>query len=50
MRHFEELEPGEVAQALGLTPAAAGMRYIRALRRLKKVLGDSPSSMNIPAP
>jgi len=50
MRHFEELEPGEVAQALGLTAAAAGMRYIRALRRLKKVLGDSPSSMSIPAP
>lgn len=50
MRHFEELEPGEVAQALGLTSAAAGMRYIRALRRLKAVLGDSPSSMSIPTP
>ncbi len=48
MRHFEELGNGEVANALGLSAAAAGMRYLRALRRLKAVLGDSPSSMSIP--
>lgn len=43
MRHFEELGNSEVAEALGLSPAAAGMRYLRALRRLRGVLGDSPS-------
>jgi RNA polymerase sigma-70 factor (ECF subfamily) len=40
MRHAEHLGNGEVAQALNLTPAAAGMRYLRAIRRLKDVLGD----------
>jgi RNA polymerase sigma-70 factor (ECF subfamily) len=50
MRHFEELGNGEVAEALGLSAAAAGMRYLRALRRLRVVLGDSPSAMSIPAP
>jgi len=43
MRHVEQLGNGEVAEALGLTPAAAGMRYLRALRRLKEILGESPS-------
>lgn len=43
MRHFEELSNSEVAQALGLTAPAAGMRYLRALRRLRAVLGDSAS-------
>lgn len=40
MRHAEHLGNGEVAQALNLTPAAAGMRYLRAIRRLKEVLGE----------
>ncbi len=44
MRHFEQLSNSEAAQALGLTPAAAGMRHLRALRRLKGELEDSPSS------
>lgn len=43
MRHVEQLGNGEVAEALGLTPAAAGMRYLRALRRLREVLGERPS-------
>jgi RNA polymerase sigma-70 factor (ECF subfamily) len=43
MRHVEQLGNSEVAEALGLTPAAAGMRYLRALRRLKEVLGERPS-------
>jgi RNA polymerase sigma-70 factor, ECF subfamily len=43
LRHVEHLEPGEVAKALGLAPAAAGMRYLRALRRLKTLLGEPPS-------
>jgi RNA polymerase sigma-70 factor (ECF subfamily) len=43
MRHVEQMGNSEVAEALGLTPAAAGMRYLRALRRLKEVLGERPS-------
>lgn len=39
MRHAEQLGNGEVAQALGVSPAAAGMRYLRALRRLRTALG-----------
>jgi RNA polymerase sigma-70 factor (ECF subfamily) len=38
MRHFEQLSNQEVAQTLGLTEAAAGMRHLRALRRLKTLL------------
>ncbi len=43
MRHFEYMGNGEVAQALGLSPAAAGMRYLRALRTLRVILGEQPS-------
>ncbi|MEX1232342.1 MAG: sigma-70 family RNA polymerase sigma factor [Planctomycetaceae bacterium] len=43
MRHVDQLENQEVAQVLGLTPPAAGMRYLRALRKLRGVLGESPS-------
>ena len=38
MRHFEMLSNQEVAAALGLTEAAASMRYLRALRRLRSLL------------
>ena len=38
MRHHEQLSNGDVAGALGLTEAAASMRYLRALRRLRLVL------------
>lgn len=40
MRHQEHLNNSEVAAALNMTPPAAGMRYLRALRRLREVLGD----------
>jgi RNA polymerase sigma-70 factor (ECF subfamily) len=43
MRHVEHLGNGETAQALGLSPAAAGMRYLRALRRLRGLLSEPPS-------
>jgi RNA polymerase sigma-70 factor, ECF subfamily len=43
LRHFEQLSNGEVAQALGLSEAAAGMRHLRALRRLRALLGETPS-------
>jgi RNA polymerase sigma-70 factor (ECF subfamily) len=38
MRHHEALSNQEVAHALNLTEAAASMRYLRALRRLRTVL------------
>lgn len=47
MRHHEVLSNQEVANALGLTEAAASMRYLRALRRLRAVLvpeGDGDAS------
>ena len=40
MRHAEHLGNSEVAEALELSPAAAGMRYLRAMRRLRAVLKD----------
>lgn len=41
MRHYEHLSNSEVAQALELTTAASGMRYLRALRKLRNVLGEN---------
>src|SRR5262245_23434471 len=38
MRHFEYLSNSDVAAALGLSEAAAGMRYLRAMRRLREKL------------
>jgi RNA polymerase sigma-70 factor (ECF subfamily) len=38
LRHFEQLSPAETAQVLGIKEKAAGMRYLRALKRLKDVL------------
>jgi RNA polymerase sigma-70 factor (ECF subfamily) len=38
MRHFEQLSNSEVATALGLSPQAASMRYLRAMRRLRELL------------
>jgi RNA polymerase sigma-70 factor (ECF subfamily) len=39
LRHFEHLTRAEAAQALGITEAACGKRYLRALKRLKDALG-----------
>ena len=44
MRHFEGLTNSEVAKALDLSEPAAGMRHLRALRRLRERLGEAPSS------
>ena len=49
MRHFEQLGNSEVAEALGLSAAAAGMRHLRALRKLRAILGDRPSQSESPA-
>ena len=38
LRHFEELTNQETAEALGIQPKAASIRYVRALRRLKAIL------------
>jgi RNA polymerase sigma-70 factor, ECF subfamily len=38
MRHFEQLSNQEVATLLGLSEAAASMRYLRAVRRLRSLL------------
>jgi RNA polymerase sigma-70 factor (ECF subfamily) len=38
MRHFEQLSNQEAAALLGLTEAAASMRYLRAVRRLRTLL------------
>jgi len=38
MRHFEQLSNQDVAAALGLSEAAASMRYLRAVRRLRAML------------
>ncbi|HEV2970051.1 MAG TPA: sigma-70 family RNA polymerase sigma factor [Pirellulales bacterium] len=35
LRHFEHLSNGDVAEVLGLSEPAAGMRYLRAMRRLR---------------
>jgi RNA polymerase sigma-70 factor (ECF subfamily) len=44
MRHYEQLSNQEVATALGLSEAAASMRHLRAVRKLRAALlgeGDS---------
>ena len=43
LRHAEQLANSDVAQVLNLSPAAAGMRYLRALRRLRSLLGTDES-------
>lgn len=42
LRHFEQLNNGEVAQALGIEVKAASIRYVRAIKRLKQVLDSVP--------
>jgi RNA polymerase sigma-70 factor (ECF subfamily) len=43
LRHFEQLSNGETAEVLGLSPPAAGMRYMRAMRRLRSLLDEVPT-------
>jgi RNA polymerase sigma-70 factor (ECF subfamily) len=43
MRHFEQLSNQDVAQSLGLSEPAASMRYLRAIRRLRKLLAEPAS-------
>jgi RNA polymerase sigma-70 factor (ECF subfamily) len=47
LRHFEQLSNSEAARAVGLSEAAAGMRHLRALRRLRTLLGETPSRVGL---
>ena len=38
LRHFDDMDNAECAQALGIEPKAASIRYVRALERLQKKL------------
>jgi RNA polymerase sigma-70 factor (ECF subfamily) len=42
LRHFEHLNNNETAAELGITPSGASSRYLRALKRLKEILGQVP--------
>ena len=42
MRHYEQLNNQEIAQALGLSEPAASMRYLRAVKRLREVIDSLP--------
>lgn len=46
LRHFEQLTNSETAEVLGLSPAAASNRFVRALQRLKKELQDDPNMVD----
>ncbi len=43
MRHYEQLGNQEVAQALDISPQAASMKLLRALQKLRTILGEHPS-------
>lgn len=45
LRHFEHLTAAEAARVLGVTEAAAGKRYLRALERLRDLLGILPGGI-----
>lgn len=42
LRHLEQLSNVETAEVLGLSPSGATARHMRALKRLRTVLEDSP--------
>ncbi len=48
MRHFEQMTNQQAAQALDLSEPAAGMRYLRAMRRLRTLLEESPQERGAP--
>lgn len=45
LRHFEHLSTADTAEVLGLSNAAAGMRYLRAMRRLRTLLRGEDESV-----
>src|SRR5439155_21592482 len=42
LRHFEQLTNAEAAEVLGIEESATSNRYVRALKRLKKILSTLP--------
>ena len=48
LRHIEQLTPAETAQVLGIKEKAGGMRYVRAIRRLKELLTSLPGGLSEP--
>jgi RNA polymerase sigma-70 factor (ECF subfamily) len=42
LRHFEQLDNAETAQVLDISPSGASSRYLRALKRLKGILRETP--------
>jgi RNA polymerase sigma-70 factor, ECF subfamily len=42
LRHFEQLTNLETAQVLGISDAAASNRFVRALKRLRKIMMEVP--------
>jgi RNA polymerase sigma-70 factor (ECF subfamily) len=42
LKHFEQLSTGEIAEVLGLSQAATGSRYLRAIKRLRTLLEQIP--------
>jgi RNA polymerase sigma-70 factor (ECF subfamily) len=46
LRHFEQLSSGEAGQVLGISEAAAGKRYLRALERLRHLLAETPGGLD----
>ena len=45
LRHFEHLSNAETAQTLGIRESAASKRYIRALGKLRAILGSMPGGI-----
>jgi RNA polymerase sigma-70 factor (ECF subfamily) len=48
LRHFEELSNADTAAVLGLQPAAASKRYVRALARLRTVMESLEGDLGSP--
>jgi len=42
LKHFEQLSTTEIGEALGLSKAGAGSRYLRAIKRLREILERIP--------
>ena len=42
LKHFEQLSMSEIGQVLGLSKAAAGSRYLRAIKRLREIMSRIP--------
>ncbi len=45
LRDFEGLNREEAAQVLGIGAAAGAKRYVRALKRLREILADTPGGL-----